>query len=222
MNTYEEQPLYLVSDIETSLVYAQVPSPAAAAAVTLGILNSYSYSLPIHLPNRKTEWDAYDFNKDLYQTLPKFKFRKFPKELIRDDLLKKRKLARLRGYHFYCMEVYCEGALGRVAEYMPDELAAFMYSELAKCEPSRNVFTRPIEEYAALQEIDVGVAYQELQQRLHTRGEIELRNYAIHQKYVMKMNLCQTKRELNRVLQQATLALRGSPQTELDQVPLKI
>jgi len=209
MNIYKERPLYLVADNETGLVYGRFPSATTATAVTFGILNSYSFSLPIQLPHRKTEWDAYDFNKNLYQAerRRRFKFCEFPKELIRDDLLKKRELARLRGFYIHCLEVYCAAQLHRVAEYMPDQLAAFVHSELANCDPSKNIFTRSIEEYAALQEITVDFAYQELQLKLHSTGAVKLRNYAIQQQYMTKMNFCETSQALNDVMQDSFNAL---------------
>jgi hypothetical protein len=207
MNIYREDSLHLVADNETGLVYANARSATAATAVTLGILNSYTISLPVELLHRKCEWDAYDFNKNLYQATGRTTFREFPQELVTDDLLERRKLARRRGSYIYCLEVYCRNELNRVSEYMPEQLAAFVHDELNRCDPAANVYTKSIEEYAALQDIEPAVAYQELQLKLQSSGVVRLRNYALQQKFMMSLNACQSKKELDEVITEVFEAL---------------
>lgn len=203
MNNYLQQPIYLVIDHETGLVYARVPSASAATTVTLGILNSYCFSLPVQLPHRNKEWDEFDFNQNLYQREREYKFRDFPKDLTRKDLLEKRQLARQRGYYIYCLEAYCSAQLNRITEYMPPDLTSFIYQELQNCDSDKGAFTAPIEEYAALQDVEPSVAYQELKLKMHSAGAVKLRNFALQQKYAMKLNRCETRNDMDAILKEA-------------------
>jgi hypothetical protein len=203
MNVFKEDSVYLVADDETRLVYARAPSASVATGVTLGILNSFVLRLPVEIPHLKNTWDAYDFDKDLYQA--EFsseigvRFARFPDELLRADLLKNRKLASRRACYLHALEVHCRDQLARIAEFVPDNLTAFLHDELRNCNPSKNVFARSIEEYAALSEIEPAAACQELQLKLKSSGLVSLRTYALQQKFMMKMNACETEQDLDKV-----------------------
>lgn len=207
MRTFKEDPIYIVADIETGLVLTRVSSANCASALTLGLLNSTSISLPTQLSHRRNEWDAYDFNKGLFQVSQGYLIAPYPEELLREDLLKKREVAKIRGAFIYSLEVYCMQELTRIASYMPENLMVFIQQELSQCDPEKNIFTKAIEEYAALQEIEASVAYHELQLQLQSSGVVKLRNYAIYEKFMMKMNSCYTREELQVVHEQAFDAL---------------
>jgi hypothetical protein len=203
VNAFKNSSIYLVTDDETKLVYARVASASVAAAVTLGILNSVVLALPVGIPHLKGRWDEHDFDKDLYKADfspgSGLRFQKFPPELIRDDLLRNRKLAARRGYYIHSLEIRCEDQLARTAEYMPDNLAAFLHDELRDCDASRNVFATSIQEYADLSGIDPQAAFQELRLKLKSSGLVSLRTYALQQKFMMKMNACETEEEFGKV-----------------------
>jgi hypothetical protein len=203
MNVFKEDSVYLVADDETRLVYARVRSASVASAVTLGILNSFVLRLPVEIPHLKKQWDEYDFDKELYQaefsTATGVSFAKFPPELIREDLLKNRRLASKRGYYLHGLEVHCRDQLARTAEYMPDNLAAFLHDELRDCDPAHNAFARSIQEYAELSDIEPAAAWQELRLKLKSSGLVSLRTYALQQKFMMKMNACETEQDLDKV-----------------------
>lgn len=203
MNLYKEEPLHVVADIETGLIYAPAPSGACATALTLGLVNSAAYSFPTQLPLRKDEWDGCDFENGLYQLLKVSEVRPFPKDLIRQDLLNRKYLAKLRATFIYGLEVHFQRELEHVAEYMPDNLVPFIYHELADCDPRAGTYTSAIEEYAALQGIDPEVAYQELRMKLQSSGMAKLRNYALYEKYMMQMNSCTTRKQLREVFEAA-------------------
>ena len=203
MNVFKEDSIYLVLDDETRLVYARVPSASVANAVTLGILNSCVLMMPVELPHLRDQWDAYDFGKDLYQEELAIgrgpRFRKFPEELIREDLLRNRELVAKRAAYIHGLEIRCKSLLVRVMEYMPENLSAFLHDELRNCEPSSNLFAKSIEEYADLSGIDPAAAYQELQLKLRSSGLVSLRAYALQQKFVMKVNACETEQDFAKV-----------------------
>jgi hypothetical protein len=83
MNIYREEPLHVVTDLETGLIYAPVPTGTCATALTLGLINSAAFSFPTQLPLRKDEWDACDFDNELYQLLTASRSGRFPGDLIR-------------------------------------------------------------------------------------------------------------------------------------------
>ncbi len=199
--------IHLVVDTETGLILTSVDSASCASALPLGLLNSVAFSLPRQFLGKKRGRNGFDFDKDLYQLIVGIEISRFPKKLMRDDLKRNRKLARMRGEHIYALELYFEGELHRIAEYMPEHLVSYIQSELDKCNPAQNCFTRPVEEYAALQEIDVNVAYQELQLKLQSNGMVRLRNYALFEKYMMVMNTCEDEKELDAVLKIALEAM---------------
>ena len=198
---------HLVVDIETGLILIGVASASCASAVTLGLLNSMQFSLPVQFLEKRGNRNRFDFNKDLYQLILGVEIRRFPKRLARKGLMRKRRLAKLRAEYISALEIYFEQELHRVAEYMPEHLAAYIHSELDYCDPARSHFTRPIEEYAALQEIEVQAAYQELQLKLQSSGMVRLRNYALYEKYMMRMNTCESAPELDAVLKDALDAM---------------
>jgi hypothetical protein len=203
MNAFKEDSVYLVADDETRLVYAKVASASVANAVTLGILNSYVLALPVEIPHLKNNWDACDFDKDLYQAqfsvASGLRFVKFPEALIREDLLRNRRLASRRAYYIHSLEVRCRDQLVRTAEYIPDNLAAFLHDELRDCDPAQNVFARSVEEYAEISGIDAQAAWQELRLKLKSRGLVGVRTYALQQKFMMKMNACESEEDFANV-----------------------
>jgi hypothetical protein len=203
MKIYKEEALHIVADLETGLVYIPAPSANCATALTYGLINSGSFSFPIQLPVRKKEWDDCDFHNDLYQMLKTSQVRPFPKELVREDLLKRRALAKMRAVFLYSLEVHFQRQLHRIAEYMPDDLSPFIYDELNRCDPSQGKYTNAIEEYASLHEIGADAAYDELRMKLQSNGIAKFRNYARYEKYMMQMNKCVTRQQLNAVLDTA-------------------
>jgi hypothetical protein len=195
--------VYLVADDETRLVYARVASASVATAVTLGILNSYVLALPVAIPHLRNKWDGCDFEKELYQAefspVSGLSFVKFPDELMREDLLRNRALATSRAYYLHSLEVRCRDQLARTAEYLPDNLTAFLHDELRKCDPSKGVFARAIVEYAQLSEIEPAAACQELKLKLESCGLVSLRTYALQQKFMMKVNACEAEQDFEKV-----------------------
>jgi hypothetical protein len=122
--------------------------------------------------------------------------------LLREDLLRNRRLAAQRSRYLRSLEVYCRDHLARSGEYLPDNLTAFLHDELRSCDPSNGVFARSIEEYAEVSEIDPAAAYQELRLKLRSSGIVSLRTYAQHQKFMMKMNACESRDDLMKVFGQ--------------------
>lgn len=206
MRAFKEEPIYLVADMETGLVLTRVSSASCASAVTSGLLNTMSLSLPTQLSHRRHEWDACNFNRDLYQIL-KGVVTPFPEDLIREDLLKRREISKIRGAYIYSLEIYCQQALTRIANYMPTDLYPFIQNELRICDHEHGIYTQAIEEYAALQEIEPSVAFMELQLQLQSSGIVKFRNYALYEKYIIKMNSCETREELEKVHDQACVAM---------------
>jgi hypothetical protein len=193
----------LVADDETMLVYARAPSASVACAVTLGILNSRVITLPVPIPNLSARWDDCDFANELYQAQPPrgspWHFVKFPPSLMREDLLRNRGLALKRAYHLHCLEVYCRNHLAHMTEYMPDNVAAYLREELCGCDLSSGRFAKSIEEYAEISGIDPAAACQELRLKLDSLALVGLRTYAQHQKFMLKMNGCETDAEFTGV-----------------------
>lgn len=202
MNVKEDS-IYLVVDWETRLVYARVASASVATAMTLGILNSHVLALPADIPHLKDKWDEYDFGKKPYRfeytSAEGYRFLEFPEERLHEDLLRKHGVASKRGHYLHSLETYCRNHLALTAEYVPDNLTAFLHDELRSCAPSENVFARSVQEYAQLSEIEPAAAYQELQLKLKSSGLVSLRNYALQQKYMMKLNACETEQEFDNV-----------------------
>ena len=204
MRAYKEESIHIVLDIETGLVYTRVPTAVCAASLTLGLLNSTSISLPIQLPHRRDEWDALNFNRDLYRIESGgLIFSPIADAEIPSDVLKKRAAALIRGAYVYSLEVYCQGELSRISEYMPADLVPYLYDQLGRCDPKANVYSQSIEEYAAIHEIECSVAYQELLLKLQSAGAVKMRNQAIYEKFMMRMNECFTREELESVHNQA-------------------
>jgi hypothetical protein len=202
MSVSKKDSIYLVVDWETRLVYTRAPSASVAYALTLGLLNSYVVALLVEIPHPGDTWNEYDFAAELYQfeyTATGYRFLEFPKERIREDLLRKRELSARRGPCIHSLEIHCRNHLARTAEYLPDNLTAFLHDELRNCDASANVFAKSIEEYAELSAIEPAAACQELQLKLKSSGLVSLRAYALQQKYTTKLNACETEQDFNKV-----------------------
>lgn len=204
MRTYKEEPIYLVIDQETKLVYARAPSAACATSLSLGLLNSNAFSLPSQLAHRRDEWDDCNFNRSLFRmTSSGFTFEPVLPETLPAQQLKNREIALIRSAFLYSLEIYCAGELTRIASYMPQDLVPFIYQELNDSDPDRDAYAQGIEEYAAIQKISCAAAYMELKTKLHASGIVKLRNHAIYEKFAQEMTRCKNKTELEVVHNQA-------------------
>jgi len=203
VNASGGEAIYLVVDWETRLVYARAPSASVATAMTLGILNSQVLALPADISHLKDKWDEYDFGRDLYRfeytSAAGYRFPEFPKERLHEDLLRKHEVASKRCRYLHRLETYCRNHLALTAEWVPDNLSAFLHDELRTCDPAGGVFARSIQEYAELSAIEPAAAYQELQLKLTSSGLVSLRTYALQQKYMMKLNACQAEQDFEGV-----------------------
>lgn len=155
--------------------------------------------MPIALEGINKAWARYDYGKGLYRVISDDAIDRFPARLMRKDLRRKKELAKIRGEYVYFLEIYFEGEMHRIAEYMPEHLAAFLHDELNHGDPGRGTYAGTIEEYAAIQEVDAGTAYRELRLKLQSSGIARMRNYALHNKFMMEVNRCETTEELEAV-----------------------
>lgn len=204
MRNYKEDPIYLVMDLETKLVYVRAPSAACATSLSLGLLNSSAFSLPSQLAHRRDEWDDCNFNRNLFRmTSSGFQFEPVLAESLPEQQLRNRELALIRSAFLYSLEIYCAGELTRIASYMPQDLVPFLYEELNGSDPDRDAYAQGIEEYAAIHQISCAAAYMELKMKLHASGIVKLRNHAIYEKFALEMTRSQSKAELEAVHNQA-------------------
>lgn len=114
-----------------------------------------------------------------------------------EEFLLRKRLAKARGIALYSIELFMERYLNRTHDFYDSSLDSFLaYSLLASGQDSPAV-----KEYAAIQEIPLLAAYNELKLRLENHGMMRLKNFATFKKYVHRINTKATQEDIEAELQ---------------------
>jgi hypothetical protein len=79
-------------------------------------------------------------------------------------------------------------------------MEAYLCNQLDKCDVKNEYYTQAIHEWAAISEVDVKVAYQELKIKTESLGLQYIRNNAIYHRYVFLLNQCKNKEDLTKTI----------------------
>ena len=193
----------IIVDSNTNGILCECTSHSIAHSVSCGFINSSVKILPSNLP-----WRHEEFNKDLNNRNVHFQFinatlREMNPVLITEKWISLKDLSRRRRDFHLAWETRCKMyLLNRNVDYPHTaEFEGFLWRELDRCDPESNFYTQAIVEWAALSDIDVATAYQELKLRSESRGLQYIRNHAIHQKFVFLLNQETTTEGLQSVLE---------------------
>lgn len=110
-------------------------------------------------------------------------------DLITPDWIEKRKKIILRLSWLKNLENLVLAMTINTSEYFGfSNFEGFLSTQLKNCDPATNYYTSAIKEWAAIQEIPVSAAFQELTIRSEHHGLTYMRNHAIYLKYLRKIN----------------------------------
>jgi len=202
---------YIVVDSHTDGILCECYSVSIAHSVSKGFINSTLKILPASVP-----WLYDQYNKD-YNSFEVFyqhrnmQIFEMKSELITDEFVSLKKLAKLRNSVQHVWEARCrQFLLDRNYEYFANsELEGYLLVELNNCNTTKNFYTPAITEWAELNEISADVAYQELRMRSTSIGRQHIRNHAIHQKFVNLINQQFTEKEMIKILKRGLDYLIG-------------
>ncbi len=192
----------LLVETNHSSVLCRCKSFTSGNSVSVGLLNTSVRFVPISL-RRYAQMRTIDWNSQNYHIDPNGSLEVLPDYLITSEYRRLKELAILREESIWALELYLQEGIGRVNTYYDDTLAAFLISELNKCDPANNYYTDAIYEYATICEIEPSFAYQELNLKSQTAGLVTLRNKAIYDKYVIKFGSVYTRQECDLLIKQA-------------------
>jgi len=207
MMLYEQRPLLILFDVQTSIVLGTVPTVACGQMLMMGMLNTQINYIPIQVPLRRSEWDAYDFNATdvYYQVGKRWGVTPAPQELVTPALAERRKLLRLRASYLQAWEIYCKGSLARFKGYMSDGVQAFIRHEIAQ-----GVGSSYVQEYASIYDIDPRNALEELTSKVRSIGVVEARNWAQYEKIALRMTMASSREDLDEIMRQGFGVLYGN------------
>jgi len=192
----------IVVDNNTNGVLCECTTHSIAHSVSCGFINSGVKILPSNLPWRYEEFKQ-DLNKrDVHYQFINGNILPMNANLITEKWIKLKDLSRLRRDFHLAWETRCKMyLLNRNVDYPHTaEFEGFLWRELDRCNPETDFYTQPIVEWAALSDIDVATAYQELKLKAESRGLQYIRNHAIHQKFVFLLNQETTLEGIRQVL----------------------
>jgi len=213
-----KQYLFLVIDQETFGVITRCPTISIANAVSKGILNSspmvvfYPYmgvsgginsyrdnlNVNFQLVRRgskivNTGFITSECNvaKTVDETPSKrfFDLVEYPRELITEEWIAKRKLGNARADSLMVLEQRCERYLSRTKHFIGDEIFLnFLSKELTNCNDEQDYYTPAIHEWADINNKTVGAAFQELVMYYESASISVLRVHALWNKYTEIIN----------------------------------
>ena len=178
---------YLVIDKLNGGVLYSAPTLANASNVSAGILSTTIIQIPLYR-DHFSSFKKYDFDNDMLHASKDRNIKPLPAQDVTDDFLERRRVAKIRGKYLLSVELVC--LLGREKSlfHYPEEISAELEIELNKCRVAEGYFSQAIKEYATVQEIEVGVAYEELRFLVDGARVEKIRNFAFYQKYIRLMN----------------------------------
>jgi hypothetical protein len=192
----------IVIDNLSEGVLCECISPSIAQSVSLGFINSSIKILPSSIPWLEKDY-YYNFNdSSSYFQFRTMKILKLSDHLITEEFIAMRFLAQIRNSFHAAWETKCKQFLyNRNHDYFNLPLMeAYLCNQLDKCDVNNEYYTQAIHEWAAISEVDVKVAYQELKIKTESLGLQYIRNNAIYHRYVFLLNQCKNKEDLTKTI----------------------
>jgi hypothetical protein len=197
--------LSIVVDYDNYAVLCIARTPATAAYVSAGILNTYSTDIPTDLP---AVWERIKKRCDIYKDPLQINRGKdeegktiylqvLPEKLRTEEWKKKSELAKLRARHIYFQESYYRLYLTRCVVTPSNRgLMSTVYSELANSNDDEENYSVGIKEYAEILEITPKEAYDEIKLMADGLSITNMKYFAWYRKNVAKINTLHTEEEM--------------------------
>ena len=170
-------------------------SVTSANATVKGLFNTAIRMIAVQL-NQFSHFTNIDFDNKHFKVDLRGEVEELSPHLVTPEFLELKRIAKLRNEFLWALELRLQEGIYRLQDYYEPTLEAFLLSELTLCDPETGTYTDALHEYANISEVDVETVYQELTMKSRTAGIIRLRNKALYDKYVRKMNTASTKEEL--------------------------
>jgi hypothetical protein len=187
-------------DDSSNLILAVAPSLASANALAKAMVNVLTCTLPVQLPRRHAAYAKFDFERDHLQVDRELNIRVAPEHLITPSYRQRRDEARLRLTFLYALEVWAQQPIARLCDYFDTTLDPLLLDELQHCGADNASYSACVREYAEIQDIPADTAYQELNMKARASVAIRMRNYALYQRGVNRLNAARSKVELEAAL----------------------
>lgn len=194
----------IVYDHSNMGVLCDAPSDEIASVLVLGLVNGDWQSIS-RGPDEELHVLKYNYNtlEDHYQVSISNINPSGRTVIVMDDRhvtdewIKKRELIFERRRALISYEWVCRFYTSRANNFYGwPQMLPFLKEELQKCDPSNNIFSDPILEYASIQEIDPIAAYYDLKRKTDDIGYSYFRSYAIYEKMSRIISLSSTKKEV--------------------------
>lgn len=194
--------LYLVFDCKTKGVLCIARTASVANSVSLGFINSLSDMLPTSIPLRAQKLAHLDLKRDILK-VNRGNLEPLEDHLRTPEFLEQRRVAGLRERFIYGLEAHLRRfTLRSYLDFDPRVMTSLL-DQLNRSDPESGDYALGIREYAAIQDIDPAVAYQEIRLVVDTNDLIKIRGWALYNKYVNKFNQCSTEQQCQAVFDQA-------------------
>lgn len=120
---------------------------------------------------------------------------------VNSNWINDRNVAILRAKYISVLFNQCRQHTLRVID-VPDFgiMEGYLADQLRQCDPSKSTYTDSVIEWAQLSEVEPETAYLELKMRHDSIGKVYLRNHAIMQKYLRKINIATTEPQMIELL----------------------
>lgn len=194
--------LYLVFDHATYGVLCIARTASVANSVSLGFINSMADMLPTSIPKRASMIKDLDLDRDILK-IDKGTLILLEPHLQTPAFLEQRRVARLRARFIYGLEAHLRRFTTRSCLQYDTENSVFLMDQLRQSDPTAGVYALGIQEYAAIHDISVDAAHQEVAMIMDTAGLIKTRSVALYNKYVQRFNGCTTQDQCQAVFDQA-------------------
>jgi hypothetical protein len=184
-------------------------SETHANALCLGILNSRF----VELDESLCESLNFDVLTEHYQLPYNFPITPLPSKFITGEWIGKRVIYQRKSIFLSLWESKVKGIVSQNNDFFGNSsLMAFLKSQLDKCSPDNDFYTKPILEWAEIQEVSPNSAFQELMLRYEGHGLVHLRSHALYHKYARKISLAEKYNDIEKLYNDAItdLSLKAS------------
>jgi hypothetical protein len=187
-------PLFVVVDYQTNAALAFPVNNATASYVSVGLIDTYSATIPTDLRYIKSMISKFDLSNDLLQlSYDKVDgeiqyLRPLPEHLITQELKDKKALAKLRAQYIYYQESYYRIYMSRSVIAPNHTIIPYLLQELNECDSSAGNYSDGIKEYSEILGISEREAYDELRMMADGASLMKMRYFAWYTKHVSEIN----------------------------------
>lgn len=211
MNDQQYNHCIVVIDGATNGILGTASSDNHVSSLLLGLgPATWSTVLPKWFLSEREEYKVnFDSLDEHYQLNPiQDKVEPLPEKFITEEWINKRRFYKLKKVFLNLWEFQIRRSCRKQIDFFgTPNMMPFLTDQLNKCDPSNNIYTTAIQDWANIQNVSYETAYQELKLRQEGYGLVYIRSHALYTKHAKNISQAKNEPELRKKYEEALLEI---------------